>query len=393
MLLLIKVNMTCLGFSLLCRQITFLHQNLIIGLNLAIHHHEHKSIIGLNLLQIVFGLQSRETTVKRIVKQELRFMLKFSRMSMMDGSEGPSREVVESEADGLISEGEFSQVTVDNSICSKCVKYDKCSELEGKLSELETKFKLTFNHNQHLIVDLSKCTDANMVLKQHEKEFKTIIETLKKDVSELTKTVSRKKTAINNYINMLEETKKVLACAKCESDAIQLKLDSYSDSRYLLDHIIDIQKKKGNVKCIGYQSCPPLIRHNYTKMPDEEDRPCFEPSVSLDIEEFIVGLGYKRNISSDQAQSADVKDSTTAQDQDPLVIIEDCDSSDDESNEDDAKQSNTMTKESNKPPENRILCDPQAKLCVSAPAKNATAPVKNVETHVETYESANLLYT
>ncbi|MFS8027940.1 hypothetical protein Hanom_Chr16g01504651 [Helianthus anomalus] len=43
---------------------------------------------------------------------------------------------------------------------------------------------------------------------------------------------------------MLEETKKELACAKCEHEAIKLKLDSYSNSRYVLDHIIDIQRKK-----------------------------------------------------------------------------------------------------------------------------------------------------
>ncbi|MFS7937952.1 hypothetical protein Hanom_Chr05g00433851 [Helianthus anomalus] len=102
-----------------------------------------------------------------------------------------------------MSKGESNQVSVDNSIYFKCVKCNKCSELEGKLSELERKFNLTFIHNQKLIVDLSKCTKANKVLKQHEKEFKTIIETLIKELSELKEIVSRKQTAINNYINML----------------------------------------------------------------------------------------------------------------------------------------------------------------------------------------------
>ncbi|MFS7918772.1 hypothetical protein Hanom_Chr03g00205081 [Helianthus anomalus] len=280
-----------------------------------------------------------------------------------------------------MSEGESSQVSVNNSTCSKCVNYNKCPELEGKMSELESKFELTFNHNQHLIVDLSKCIKANMVLKRHEKELKTIIETLKKDVSDLTKIVSRNQTTINNYINMLEETKKELACAKCENVAIQFKLDSYSNSWYMLDHIIDIQKRKGNVKCIGDQSCPPPIRHNYTKLPNEEDMPHFEPSVSLDIEEFAVGLGFKKNISSNQAQSTDVKDSTTAQNLDLPIIAEDCDSSDDELNEDEPKQSNTTLKDANIPLENHILCDPLAKPCV-------TAPVRNAEAHVETGENA-----
>ncbi|MFS7901758.1 hypothetical protein Hanom_Chr01g00003451 [Helianthus anomalus] len=168
---------------------------------------------------------------------------------------------------------------------------------------------------------------------------------------------------------MLEETKKELACAKCESDAIQLKLDSYSNSLYVLDHIIDIQKKKGNVKCIGYQKCPPPIRHNYTKLPDEEDMPHFELSVSLDIEEFATGLGFKKDISFNQSQSADVKDSTTVHNQDPLVIVEDCDSSDDESNEDQPKHSNPTTKVANIPLKNHILCDPLAKPCATAPLR------------------------
>ncbi|MFS7966131.1 hypothetical protein Hanom_Chr09g00770271 [Helianthus anomalus] len=185
---------------------------------------------------------------------------------------------------------------------------------------------------------------------------------------------------------MLEETKKELACEKCESDAIQLKLDSYSNSRYVLDHIIDIQKKKGDVKCIGYQSCPLSIRHNYTKMPDEEDMPHFEPSVSLDVKEFAVGLGYKKDISSNQAQPADLKDSTTVRNQDPPVIVEDCDSSDDEPNEDEARQSNMVTKEANIPLENHILYDHPVKLCV-------TAPIKHAEACGETCESASLHYT
>ncbi|MFS7966132.1 hypothetical protein Hanom_Chr09g00770281 [Helianthus anomalus] len=66
MILLFKINLTCLGFSLLCRQIQ-------------ITFHHQKSIIGLNLLSIVVGPYSWGT----MVKQEQRFMLKLSRMSMM----------------------------------------------------------------------------------------------------------------------------------------------------------------------------------------------------------------------------------------------------------------------------------------------------------------------
>ncbi|MFS8034417.1 putative transcription factor interactor and regulator CCHC(Zn) family [Helianthus anomalus] len=84
-----------------------------------------------------------------------------------------------------------------------------------------------------------------------------------------------------------------LATAKCEHDAIKLKLESYSNSRYVLNHIIEVQKLKGDVKCIGYKSCPPPLRHNYKMLPDEEQMPRFEPSVPLNPEEFAAGLGFK----------------------------------------------------------------------------------------------------
>ncbi|MFS7917219.1 hypothetical protein Hanom_Chr03g00186501 [Helianthus anomalus] len=133
-----------------------------------------------------------------------------------------------------------------------------------------------------------------MFHKNHEKEFKTIIDTLKEDNSELNKMVSRKQSVINNYINRLEETQKELACVKCESEAIQLKLDSYSNSRCVLDHIIDIQKKKEDATCIGYKKCPPPVKHNYTAMPDVENKPHFEPSVLLDLRNSQLGSGTKR---------------------------------------------------------------------------------------------------
>ncbi|MFS7990466.1 hypothetical protein Hanom_Chr11g01059181 [Helianthus anomalus] len=137
-----------------------------------------------------------------------------------------------------------------------------------------------------------------MALARNEKDFKSVIETLKKSFSEVSKTVLNKQIGINNYINIIEETKKELAMAKCEYEVIKLKLDSYSNSRYVLDHIIDVQQLKGNVKGIGYKSYPPHLRHNYTKMPDEEEMPRFEPSVPLDYKEVTTGLGFKSDSSS-----------------------------------------------------------------------------------------------
>ncbi|KAF5797311.1 putative transcription factor interactor and regulator CCHC(Zn) family [Helianthus annuus] len=73
----------------------------------------------------------------------------------------------------------------------------KWCELQSKHEALQEKYDVTFIHNQKLTVDLSKCTEANMFYENHEKEFKSVIEKLKKDKTELTKMVSRKQTDIN----------------------------------------------------------------------------------------------------------------------------------------------------------------------------------------------------
>ncbi|KAJ0508727.1 hypothetical protein HanRHA438_Chr11g0496431 [Helianthus annuus] len=289
-----------------------------------------------------------------------------SSSSSEDGSEYEStREVVDSEANESLSESESSQVCVDkpsSDRCNKCVSLgDKFSELQSKYDDLQSKYHVTFIHNQGLIVDLLKCNEANMFYENHEKEFKTVIENLRKDKTELTKMVSRKQTDINYYINRLKIMQKELACVKCESEAIRLKLDSYSNSRYVLDHIIDIHKEKKDVMCIGYKKCPPPVRQNYDAMPDGENRTYYEQSVPLYIEEFATGLGYKIEVSSDSDVSADTDVSTAEQNQDPPVIIEDADSSDDESDDTDSAQSDAVIKEEDKPLENHILCDPPAK--------------------------------
>ncbi|KAJ0549269.1 hypothetical protein HanHA300_Chr07g0231631 [Helianthus annuus] len=215
------------------------------------------------------------------------------------------------------------------------------------------------------------------------KKFKSVIETLKKSVSELTKTVLNKQTGINNYINIIEEMKKELAIAKCEHDAIKLKSESYFNSRYVLDHIIEVQKIKGDVKCIGYKSCPPPLRHNYTKLPDEEEMSCFKPSVPLNPEEFAAGLEFKPDISSEESEKTE--NSLFATDQSP-PIIEDYDSPDDESDEDKPEQSETVIKKENIPLENHFLCDPPTKPFV-------TATAKQFESFAKSCESLNLLYT
>ncbi|MFS7926524.1 hypothetical protein Hanom_Chr04g00298041 [Helianthus anomalus] len=155
-------------------------------------------------------------------------------------------------------------------------------------------------------------------------------------------------------LTRLRKQRKSWLVPKCEYDTIKLKLDSYSNSRYVLDHIIDVQKKKGDVKFIGYKACPPPVRHNYTKMPDDEDMPHFEPTVPLNFDEFKAGLGFTKGASSSQSQSDEIKDSKSVNDQSPPTV-EDCDSSYDESNKDEARRSNTVTEVANVPLENHIL--------------------------------------
>ncbi|KAF5775980.1 putative transcription factor interactor and regulator CCHC(Zn) family [Helianthus annuus] len=261
---------------------------------------------------------------------------------------------------------------------------DKWCELQSKHETLQEKYDVTFIHNQKLTVDFSKCTEANMFYENHEKEFKSVIEKLKKDKTELTKIVSRKQTDINLYITRLEIMQKEMACVKTESEAIQLKLDSYLSSSYVLDHIIDVQKEKRDVTCIGYKKCPPHVRHNYDAMPDEEDRTFFEPSVPLDVKEFATGLRYKKEVSSDSDVSADTCVSSAEPYQDPPVIIEDADSSDDESDDIDAAKSDAEIKEEDIPLENHILCDPPTK-----PAKTIAIESSSAKES----ESVNLLYT
>ncbi|MFS7917140.1 hypothetical protein Hanom_Chr03g00185501 [Helianthus anomalus] len=209
-----------------------------------------------------------------------------------------------------------------------------------------------------------------MDLTHNEKDFKSVIETLKQSVYELTKIVSNKQTGINNYINIIEDLKKELAISKCEHDAIKLKLESYSNSCYVLDHIIEVQTLKGDVNCIGYKSCPPPLRHNYTKLPDEEEMPRFEPSVLLNPEEFAAGLGFKLVDSS--KESVKTENVSCVVDQSPQ-IIEDYVSSDDEYDDvsddlDESYQDQSLDKKKGVeiPVENHILCDhptPVAPCC------------------------------
>ncbi|KAL9999586.1 putative transcription factor interactor and regulator CCHC(Zn) family [Helianthus debilis subsp. tardiflorus] len=328
------------------------------------------------------------TDRRSILVDQAAYSLSSLHSTFMANVDGSSSQVKCTDLEANMSELQGKHDALQASLFDLQEKHGSLSakwcELQSKHEALEEKYDVTFIHNQKLTVDLSKCTEANMFYENHEKEFKSTIETLKKGKSELTKRVSRKQTDINLYISRLEIMQKEMACVKTESDAIQLKLDSYLSSSYVLDHIIDVQKEKRDVTCIGYKKYPPPVRHNYDAMPDEEYRTHFEPSVPLDVKEFAAGLGYQKEVSPDSDTSADACVSSAELDQDPPVIIEDADSSDDESDDAVKAKSDAVVKDEDIPLENYILCDPPAK-----PAK--TIAIESIAEKES--ESVNLLYT
>ncbi|MFS7955688.1 hypothetical protein Hanom_Chr07g00645561 [Helianthus anomalus] len=139
------------------------------------------------------------------------------------------------------------------------------------------------------------------------------------------------------------------------------------------------------LRALDIKKCPPPVRHNYDATPDEENRTHFAPSVSLNFEEFTTGLGYKQEVSSDSDVSADTY-VTAEQNREPKVIVEDVDSSDDESNDTYSAQSDAVIKEEDIPLENHILYDPPAKpTTIVLPESTSTCSQES--------ESVNLLYT
>ncbi|MFS7945341.1 hypothetical protein Hanom_Chr06g00523151 [Helianthus anomalus] len=85
-----------------------------------------------------------------------------------------------------------SQVNSNTPTPSMC---SNCSDLKHECDKLKHESETVHSHNQSLVIELSKCKEANTALARNEKEFKSIIETPKKSVSELSKTVFNKQTA------------------------------------------------------------------------------------------------------------------------------------------------------------------------------------------------------
>ncbi|MDV3153337.1 MAG: hypothetical protein Q8755_03085, partial [Candidatus Phytoplasma australasiaticum] len=171
----------------------------------------------------------------------------FSELFTEDGSSSPMLYALMAHVEGQVNDTEPST--------SEC---HSCTELAAKIESLK-------NHNQMLVDDLTKCTKVNRVLVDNERDYKETIKTLKDNVSNLSKTVILKQDAINSYITSLEQTKKELATVKCDYEASKLKFDSYSNSKYVLDHIIEVGKPTKKTKGLGYGNCPPPLGDKFLK--------------------------------------------------------------------------------------------------------------------------------
>ncbi|MFS7903151.1 hypothetical protein Hanom_Chr01g00020621 [Helianthus anomalus] len=68
---------------------------------------------------------------------------------------------------------------------------ESCADMKLETEKLHS-------HNQNLVIELSQCKEANMALTRNEKDFKSVIETLKKNVSEVNKVVYHKQVTISH---------------------------------------------------------------------------------------------------------------------------------------------------------------------------------------------------
>ncbi|MDV3153367.1 MAG: hypothetical protein Q8755_03260, partial [Candidatus Phytoplasma australasiaticum] len=113
------------------------------------------------------------------------------------------------------------------------------------------------------------------MLTNNETELKNTIRALRADNTDLQRTVILKQNAINSYIQSWEDSETQLQVLKVEHEALRKRLESYSNSQYVLDHFIEYNQQnarnKRNRSGIGYHQVPPPMNHNYTHLPDEDE--------------------------------------------------------------------------------------------------------------------------
>ena len=155
--------------------------------------------------------------------------------------------------------------------------YLNCLDHQGHITCLK-------EHNQNLVDDLTRCTEANRVLKSNENDFKHKIKALTKDLSEIKKLVVNKQDTIYAYLDTIDQTKRLLATTQCDFETLKKNLESYSNSSYIIDHIVKSQITKGSNHGVGYNACPPPIHNNFTKIPNEDKIIDFQVTTPLVVD-------------------------------------------------------------------------------------------------------------
>ena len=130
----------------------------------------------------------------------------------------------------LMADGKSSNQVCSESLDSAICPY--CDVRENMVKGMEKTLQAQSD-------DYDKISETNRVLTEKDKEYKETIKTLKNETSDLKKTIVMNQNEINRYIELVEHFKKDNAVIKSEHDTIKRKLDSYANSQYVLDHIIE----------------------------------------------------------------------------------------------------------------------------------------------------------
>jgi hypothetical protein len=195
-------------------------------------------------------------------------------------------------------------------------------ELVEDLKVVELDLERLVGHNKNLVFDLENCLDANRVLKANETDFEIKIKSLTTDVSELSKTVLNKQDAINSYIKTIDQLKRELVLTKCDYETLKQQLDNYSSSSYVLDHMIRPQGTESSNKPVSYNRCPPPVRNNLNKLPEENDITKFVVTTPLVVDPNEVN---GESSSASENKSADCFHNAYVE-----GVVEDCSDSDSE---------------------------------------------------------------
>ena len=86
--------------------------------------------------------------------------------------------------------------------------------------------------------DLSKCSQANKVLKENEAVLTKTIKDLKTQVHDYDVTVIRKEKDITFYLGQINEVKKKLASLQVDHETLNHKLNSYVSSSSIMNQIV-----------------------------------------------------------------------------------------------------------------------------------------------------------